>query len=144
MKAQKRTLTFGSDFQVRAEGDQWIIKGYALKYNERTSLGKFDEEILPGAADNCMGDDVRCLLNHDGNQILGRTASGTCSIGHDEIGVWYECQLNSSNPVHQACYESVKRGDISQSSFAFSIAAGGAVMEKDETTGRMEIGRAHV
>lgn len=129
---------FDSAFEFREEPTgEWVIKGYALRYNEPTSMGKFDEVIMPGAADGCMGDDVRCLLNHDSNIILGRTTVGSCIIGNDEQGVWYECRLDPTNPQHQSVYASIKRGDISQSSFAFSVGPNGAAMVKDETTGRM-------
>jgi len=63
---------------------------------------------------------VRALINHDPNLILGRTENGTLELSTDERGLKYRVKLGNQQYAKDF-YESVKRGDISQSSFAFTI-----------------------
>ena len=103
-----------------AEGDDMVLEGYAAVFNSETDLGHFREVISPGAFDDVMTDDVRALINHDPNLILGRTANGTLELSTDERGLKYRVKLGGQQYAKDF-YESVKRGDISQSSFAFTI-----------------------
>ena len=103
-----------------ADGEEMVLEGYAAVFNSETDLGHFREVISPGAFDDVMHDDVRALINHDPNLILGRTANGTLELSTDERGLKYRVKLGSQQYAKDF-YESVKRGDISQSSFAFTI-----------------------
>jgi len=51
---------------------------------------------------------------------LGRTTNGTLELSQDERGLKYRVKLGAQQYAKDF-YESVKRGDISQSSFAFTI-----------------------
>jgi len=104
------------------EEDEYIITGYAAKYNSETDLGYIREVIMPNAFDEVLQDDVRALLNHDESSILGRTKSGTLRIWADGIGLGYEVKLDKRNTDHMNTYYSIQRGDISQSSFASNSA----------------------
>jgi uncharacterized protein len=116
--AEKRTM---GTIEVReAEGDDMILEGYAAVYNSETDLGHFREVIQPGAFDDVLDNDVRALINHDPNLILGRTTNGTLELSVDERGLKYRVKLGGQQYAKDF-YESVKRGDISQSSFAFTI-----------------------
>jgi HK97 family phage prohead protease len=68
-----------------------------------------------------MNDDVRGLFNHDDDFVLGRTKSGTMQLVNDELGLRYKIKYNPFDPDHVRVMEKVKRGDVSQSSFAFSV-----------------------
>ena len=103
-----------------AEGDDMVLEGYAAVFNIETDLRHFREVIKPGAFDDVMTDDVRALINHDPNLILGRTENGTLELSTDERGLKYRVKLGNQSYAKDF-YESVKRGDISQSSFAFTI-----------------------
>lgn len=108
--------------EVRAESEGIkTIRGYAAMFNISTDLGWCKEIIQTGAFDDCLEDDIRCLFNHESEYILGRTSSKTCRVGVDNVGLWYECDLDESNTDHMNLYRSIMRGDINQSSFAFSI-----------------------
>jgi HK97 family phage prohead protease len=124
-------LTSKKPFETRAAQDgepesNVYIKGYAaltevptiLYENENES---YEEVIAKGAFDDVLENDVRCLFNHDSNQILGRSTSGTLTYGVDESGLFYECMLDTSIVAHDGLYKSIMRGDISQSSFAFKV-----------------------
>lgn len=103
-----------------SEGDEMTLEGYAAVYNSETDLGHFREVIKPGAFDDVLDNDVRALINHDPNLILGRTNNGTLELSVDERGLKYKVKLGNQQYAKDF-YESVKRGDISQSSFAFTI-----------------------
>src|SRR5438270_8135031 len=83
--------------QIRAKaGDKPGIEGYAAVFNEQFDSGWFIETIKPGAFTRALKEkqDVRCLFNHDPNNLLGRTKSGTLSLKQDDSGLSYECDLN--------------------------------------------------
>ena len=103
-----------------SDGDDMTLEGYAAVYNSETDLGHFREVIKPGAFDDVLDNDVRALINHDPNLILGRTTNGTLELSVDERGLKYRVKLGDQQYAKDF-YESVKRGDISQSSFAFTI-----------------------
>lgn len=97
------------------------LAGYAARFNSETVIGGlFRETIRPAAfrAAIAQGADVRALLNHDPNHILGRTASGTLRVAEDGIGLRYDVDLPATAA---AVREAVARGDVTQSSFAFSV-----------------------
>ncbi len=103
-----------------ADGEEMILEGYAAVFNSETDLGHFREVIKPGAFDDVMTNDVRALINHDPNLVLGRTTNGTLELSQDARGLKYRVKLGAQQYAKDF-YESVKRGDISQSSFAFTI-----------------------
>jgi HK97 family phage prohead protease len=117
--AERRFFT--STLEVRSEDGQEYFEGYAAKFNSETDLGYFAEEIAPGAFDGNLQDDVRCLYNHEPNLVLGRTSSGTCILSVDETGLKYRSLYNPNDPDHVRVMEKIKRGDVSQSSFAFTV-----------------------
>ena len=121
MQTEKRA--FNSTIEVRAEGDNTpTISGYASVFNSMSeNLGGFREIIAPGAFDSVLQDDVRALFNHDPNYLLARSASGTLKLSVDEQGLRYEFEPPNTT-AGRDLVESMKRGDISQSSFAFTVA----------------------
>ncbi len=99
------------------------LRGYAALFNTPTLIGDlFWEVIRPGAFDAVLATspDVRCLWNHDDDTVLGRTVNGTLRLGVDDAGLWYETDLPATVAASDA-YILVQRGDVSQSSFTFSV-----------------------
>lgn len=106
----------------KAEGSNVrTIGGYASVFNTETNLGYITESVDPKAFDGVLDNDVRCLFNHDPNQILGRTTSGTCRLSVDSKGLLYENDMSETSPIALHVMDAIQRGDVSQSSFAFSI-----------------------
>ena len=124
------------------------VRGYAAVFNkESENLGsdnyQFREIIEPGAFSDVLKDDVRALLNHDPNFILARSKAGegTLRIGQDETGLWYEFDAPDTQ-AGRDLMESLKRGDIDQSSFSFTVEKGGQKWEeKEDPEGRTFIKR---
>lgn len=115
---EKETRIFETEIEVREEGS---VKGYAAVFNsDSNDLGGFTERIAPGFFDDVLGDDVRVLFNHDSNYVLGRTKSGTARIGVDERGLYYE--YDDPNTTQSSdLMKLMKRGDVNQSSFGFTV-----------------------
>jgi len=100
------------------------VRGYAALFNTKSGdLGGFIERIDPHAFDEVdLEDGVVALFNHDPSLILARSggANATLRLGLDERGLWYEFTPPNS-PNGQNLAEALRRGDITQSSFGFSI-----------------------
>jgi uncharacterized protein len=109
---------------VRAvAGKDKTIAGTAASYHVLSSdLGGFKEKIAPGAFDQSLADpssDVRCLVNHSPDKILGRQKNRTLTVATDSNGLNYRCALDPNNSFHNDTHSSISRGDISENSFAF-------------------------
>ena len=123
--AERRTF----DSRIVVDG-QPRMRGYASVFDrDSVDLGGFIERIAQGAFDEVLGDDVRALFNHDSNNILGRTAAGTLRVSVDGDGLRYEIHPPDTQ-LGRDLAESMRRGDITQSSFAFVVADGGDSWEK--------------
>lgn len=118
MKKNKEVRALGGE--MRAKPESRTIEGYAALYNQETDLGWFREIIMPGAFDGADLSDVRALFNHDPNSVLARTASGTLRLEVDERGLKYEFEAPNTSTGNDLL-EMIRRGDVSQSSFAFTV-----------------------
>lgn len=99
-----------------------VVEGYALKFNkESRNLGGFVETISPEALDGVDLTDVRCFMDHDSSKLLGRTSSGTLQLNVDNVGLHFRCVLPDTSNGRDAM-ELVKRGDLNQCSFGFTVA----------------------
>lgn len=117
-----RTYKALGDIELRAAGSSLVARGYAYVFNKYSQdLGGFVERIAPGAGAKSIGDhDIRALFNHDPNHILGRMGAGTLRMGEDGTGGWYEIDIPDTT-LGRDLSESLKRGDISGSSFGFRL-----------------------
>jgi HK97 family phage prohead protease len=112
---------FKAELRTNADGEPEIT-GYAAVFNVATDLGFFHEEIAPGAFSRALAEkqDVRCLMNHDPNRVLGRTKNGTLTLAEDNTGLKFK-NTPPDTQLGKDCHTLVKRGDIDQCSFAFVV-----------------------
>ncbi|EFC86459.1 HK97 family phage prohead protease [Parafrankia sp. EUN1f] len=108
--------------EVRADhAGNKTIEGYASVFDSRSqNLGGFVERVRPGAFAQSLadGDDVRALMNHDSNFVLGRRASGTLELAEDSTGLHYRITPSNASYARDLVI-AMERGDVSQSSFGF-------------------------
>ncbi len=126
-KAIESRFLSHSRVEIRqAPGGKKLIRGYALKYNTLSQVlyGEFKERIDPGALEGCDLSDVFSTLNHDENNLLGRTVSGTLKLRRDIVGLYYEIDP-PKNGAGPHTLELVERGDITGSSFVFELDTNG-------------------
>jgi uncharacterized protein len=118
---EKESRSFKGEVRAIKGEDKTVVRGYAAVYDKLSeNLGGFRELIAPGAFDGVLEDDVRALLNHDSNLILGRTKSGTLRMGIDDKGLWYEYDSPDTSYARDLLI-SLERGDVDQSSFQFTV-----------------------
>lgn len=136
-QAQERETRAG---QINPTPDGKTVTGYAAKFGTWSQdLGGFVETITRGAFSNALQkSDVRALFNHDPNYVLARSAAGTLKLEEDEIGLKYEFSIPDTT-FGRDFAEMLKRGDINQSSFGFTIAKGGQVWERGDGIARRTI-----
>jgi uncharacterized protein len=121
---ERRVVVGGLEVRA-AENEPSKLTGYAAVFNTRTAIGDvaswgFYEEIAPGAFRNALTMDVRALLNHDANLVLGRTTNHTLTLAEDEKGLRVEITPPDTQWGRDVM-TLVQRGDISQMSFAFRV-----------------------
>jgi HK97 family phage prohead protease len=124
MKQERRTITGSVHARAVGDGMPKEIGGIAAVVNSVTDLGYFEEVITPGAFDYALSReyDIRCLFNHESELILGRTKANTCNVFVNADGnLEYTWIPDYENPTHMSVVRSIMRGDITQSSFAFTI-----------------------
>lgn len=102
--------------------DDMYIEGYFVVYNKETELwpGYF-EQVASEALDNTLGNDIKALVNHDTTLVLGRNKANTLNLKTDGHGLWGSVKINPNDRDAMNLYERVKRGDVNQCSFGFSI-----------------------
>ena len=111
--------------EIRMEGteeNKRTVEGYAAVFEKQSEdLGGFRETIQRGAfKDAIANSDVRALFNHDANMILARNTSGTLRLEEDNIGLKYSFEAPQTQ-MGNDLLEMIKRGDINQSSFGFTV-----------------------
>ena len=116
---EKRSIAY-SNLELRAESDGNTIVGYAAIWDSPSEPMPFTEYVKRGAFSKTLNDgaDVRLLVDHEGVP-LARTKSGTMTLVEDQRGLRMEAKLDPMNPDAARIMSAMKRGDLSQMSFAF-------------------------
>lgn len=120
---------------VEEKDNKRIIFGYGIVFNSLSeNLGGFHEMILPEAVtvELINKSDIYFLWNHkDTSYPLARSKCGVGSLklSIDEIGLRYEFEC-----LNEEYFNLVKRGDISNASFAFNLPVdkSGEIWEKSK------------
>jgi HK97 family phage prohead protease len=152
MKLERRVCREAVEIE-RREGDSatagTYLVGLSSVFNEWTTLVdqpdyKVREIVRPGAFTAALMErqDVRSLLNHDPNFVLGRTTAGTLNLREVERGLLAETRLSDSQTIRDLVMIPVQRRDISGQSFAFTTRnEGNGETTIDRGDGRMMIRR---
>lgn len=120
-------------------GDMRTISGYAITFNAWSHpLGygnyKFIERIDSRSLQECDLSDVIDTFNHNVDDILARTSSGTLKLEVDEIGLKFSFEAPNTSRGNDLV-ELVKRGDVNKCSFIMEV-SGESWTYADETNGK--------
>jgi HK97 family phage prohead protease len=109
-----------SNIELRAMTDGKTLVGYAAIFDSPSEPLPWTEFVRRGAFRKTIKDgaDVRLLIDHEGVP-LARTKSGTLTLSEDEVGLRIEAELDETNPDAAKVISALRRGDLSQMSFAF-------------------------
>jgi len=110
--------------ELRADGDaaKPVMRGNANTYGEYLLDWWGVREVLrPGAMTKTLAEkaDVRALLNHNPDKVLGRTAAGTLAITDTDDGLYSEIYPDLEIGHAADTWRMIGRGDITQMSYAF-------------------------
>jgi hypothetical protein len=132
----ERRLLKSSKINLRAGDDKAKsgIEGYSAVFNEQYDSGWFIETIKPGTFSRAISEkqDVRCLFNHDANNLLGRTKSKTLTLTQDKSGLHFACDLNMETRIGAEVHAMIDRGDLDGCSFGFIVTKQTWRDEKDD------------
>lgn len=119
--SESRSIAY-STLEARAEGDGLTLIGYAAVWDSPSEPLPWIEYVKRGAFSKTLNDraDVRLLIDHEGVP-LARTKSGTLRLMEDDKGLRTEADLDPANPDAARLISALRRGDISQMSFAFRV-----------------------
>lgn len=130
------------------------VSGYAAVFGSSSLLlmdwdhGEFEEVIDRNAFEGVIEQsDVFAVLNHDNSRgVLGRSVNGTgsLSLSVDDHGLRYEFDAPRT-ALGDELLEGLRRGDITASSFAFSVQDERWEEQEDKTYKRtiLKIGRLY-
>jgi HK97 family phage prohead protease len=100
-----------------------MVTGYASTWHSTSSdLGQFVERCAPGcfARSIAKGDDVFALVGHNPDLVVGRSKNHSLRLKEDSTGLYHECDVAATS-VGRDLVELVRRGDLSEMSFAFTV-----------------------
>lgn len=110
---------------VTGEEDKRSVEGYALLFDTPSDGLSFTEIIERNALDGVIAkSNVFALLNHDSERgILARSKNGegTLTLTVDDKGLKYRFEAPRT-ALGDELLEYLRRGEISESSFAFTVA----------------------
>ena len=108
---------------LRADPDSRKIRGHAIVFNSRSvNLGGFTEIIRPEAVERTLREalDVRALVDHNSEKIIGRTRAGTLQLRKDQRGLAIEIDPPNTTAANDII-ENIRLGNVTGMSFAFRV-----------------------
>lgn len=121
-----RTVPVG-ETRATLDDAQPRITGLGSPYGVATTItswwDEWDEVVAPGAWAKTLaaGGNIRSMLNHNPDRLLGTTAAGTLRLSEDEEGLHYEIDVNLDDSYAMSVFAQVERGDINGASVWFRV-----------------------
>lgn len=121
---ETRHLFAESNFETRERDGQPVIEGFFAVFGSEYRIAPdLVERIDPRAFHLERDTDVRALVNHNTDLVVGRTKAGTLRLEVRPQGLWGSVDVNVNDTDAMNAYERVRRGDVSQCSFGFNVLA---------------------
>lgn len=128
---EQRNTTF--PVSVTEENEKRTVEGYAMLFGVKSDGLDFEEVIERGALAGVIEkSDVFALLNHNRDRgILARSVNGkgSLTLTVDSKGLKYRFEAPRTM-LGDELLENLRRNEINQSSFAFTVADGGEKWER--------------
>lgn len=125
MEKEKTFRSFNGTIIPSVEENSRKVCGYAVRFNEESQNIGFYETISPSAIteETLKQSDIYARLNHREDTVLARSryGEGTLHLELREDGLYYEFDCPNTTAGDELL-EHIKRGEISTSSFAFTVA----------------------
>lgn len=106
-------------FETRQTGDEFIIEGYGLEWDQVADLGWFNETFVKGAFSDVL-DDVRWKVGHNYERVALARSPRTMRVYEDDTGLGYEARLDLRSPYAMDLMVAVERGDVDKASIGFT------------------------
>jgi HK97 family phage prohead protease len=104
--------------------DGRTLTGHAIVFNSYSrDMGGFVETIDPAAVDRTLLEalDVRALIDHNQEKLLGRTRAGTLELRKDAKGLAFRVEVDPLVSHAGDLVRMVARGDVTGMSFGFQM-----------------------
>ena len=109
-------------YNVRAADKPLVIEGTAIVFDKPANMGGYTEYIARNALDGVDLDNITLLVNHNGAGIPLARSPKTLALTVTDTGLEMRAELPDTEQG-RSVYEAVRRGDLSEMSFAFDVAA---------------------
>lgn len=135
---EQRRYVLGAELRAEKSGNEFKIVARAVKYGARSKPGVpaqgCYERCMPGCFTRSLasGDDVKALLNHDQNFVLGRTENQTLRLADSKDSLRFEVRLNPNVQFHRDVHALVEAGTLTECSFAFACDPNGDDYAEDK------------
>jgi HK97 family phage prohead protease len=141
------TRVVNAHFEMRGEtlaGSGMQFSGYAAMFDSPSEPLPFTETIAPGAFKRSLKthNDVKLLWNHETGTVLGSTRAGTLQLVEDATGLKAIATLPDTQAGRDAA-TLIKRGDVANMSFGFTVPKGGDTWSMDGQTRTLNSVRLH-
>lgn len=118
----RQVRTVATQYRADTTDGKKYIEGYFAVFGAVYELWPgATESIAPTAFDGALDDDVRALVDHRTELVLGRNKAGTLELRVDEHGLWGRVEVNEADSDATNVYARIMRGDVDQCSFGFEI-----------------------
>jgi HK97 family phage prohead protease len=122
---EKRFVTGSIEIEQRDGVESRTISGYAVVFDKFSSIlgGKtfgFREKITRAAFDGVDMTGVIATFNHNFDNVLARTDSGSLSLTMDDVGLKYSFESPNTSYGNDLL-ENVRNGNVKGSSFMFTV-----------------------
>lgn len=120
---RSRSLQRREDPAPYVEGQPKVIDGYFVVFDQPYVVDDYIEEIVDRHAfDGTDMSDVRALINHNADLVLGRCNANvnTLAFEIDDVGLYATIQINEDDTDAVSLWARTKRRDVDQASFGFT------------------------